>query len=230
MPRAASRSRTPCAARLASCASANAATQHGTLCPMSIWYGDNVADDGELRSVRRHRRQAGARAGRAPRRRTPSRRPLPGPKPSPSTRRRSEIARLRAAAEAAEVQGRVPQRRARRPRLRHQWLDRSGRSPRTPSPASTTCPGCCARCTECCKPSGPFVVAMHHPVAAMFDGADPTARRAYGTDGDQLRRAVHGVRAHQLPPRRDARARRRAMSATTATPSVLVVRARKQGN
>ena len=28
------------------------------------------------------------------------------------------------------------------------------------------------------KSSSPFVVAMHHPVAAMFDGGDPTARRA----------------------------------------------------
>ena len=29
------------------------------------------------------------------------------------------------------------------------------------------------------KPGGPFVVAMTHPVAAMF-GADPSAKYAYG--------------------------------------------------
>ena len=79
------------------------------------------------------------------------------------------------------------------------------------------------------KLSGPFVVAMHHPVAAMFDGADPTARRAYGTDGvtfSELYMAFERTNFHldamyELTARhvRDALA-----------PSVLVLRARKQGN
>ena len=74
-----------------------------------------------------------------------------------------------------------------------------------------------------------FVVAMRHPVAAMFDGTDATARRAYGTDGITFgelymafeRTNFHFDMVYELNTRhvRDA-----------VAPSVLVLRARKQGN
>jgi ubiquinone/menaquinone biosynthesis C-methylase UbiE len=79
------------------------------------------------------------------------------------------------------------------------------------------------------RSDGPFVVAMHHPVAAMFDGGDPMARRPYGADGITFgelymafeRTNFHVNAVYELTTRhvRDA-----------VAPSVLVLRARKQGN
>lgn len=77
------------------------------------------------------------------------------------------------------------------------------------------------------KPGAPFVVAMRHPVAAMF-GHDTTAQYAYGaatpTFADLYmafeRSNFHLDQVHELADRRVR---------DPLTPSVLVLRARKQG-
>jgi ubiquinone/menaquinone biosynthesis C-methylase UbiE len=74
-----------------------------------------------------------------------------------------------------------------------------------------------------------LVVAMRHPVAAMFDGTDPVARTPYGQDSPPvadlvmaLQRANFAIDAmHELFPSRDSRA---------MAPSTLVLRARKLGS
>ncbi len=77
------------------------------------------------------------------------------------------------------------------------------------------------------KPGAPFVMAMQHPVAAMF-GHDTTAQYAYGmvtpTFAELLmsfeRSNFHLDQIHELNDRRVR---------DPLTPSVLVLRARKQG-
>jgi ubiquinone/menaquinone biosynthesis C-methylase UbiE len=79
------------------------------------------------------------------------------------------------------------------------------------------------------KVGSPFVVAMRHPVAAMFDGADPTAQRPYGSDGitfSELYMTFERTNFHF-----DAMYELHARHARDAVaPAVLVLRARKQGN
>jgi SAM-dependent methyltransferase len=77
------------------------------------------------------------------------------------------------------------------------------------------------------KPGAPFIVAMPHPVAAMF-GHDQTAQFAYGANSHTFaelymafeRSNFHVDLIHELGDRRVRDA---------FTPTVLVVRARKQG-
>lgn len=75
------------------------------------------------------------------------------------------------------------------------------------------------------KPNAPFVVAVAHPVAAMFD-SDGAARRRYGTDGTFAdlymsfeRTNFHFDAVHELMP-----------GSSAVAPTVLVVRARKVGS
>ncbi len=194
---------------------------------MNIWYGDNVADDGELRlcgdmggkrvlelgvsstSNAITAAAAGAKAIAL----------------DPSS---EKIARLRAAAEAAEVKVECHH-----GELADLGMATSGSIDLVIAAHSLAnvddLPRLLRQVHRVLKLSGPFVVAMHHPVAAMFDGADTTARRAYGTDGITFgdlymafeRTNFHIDTIYELTARhvRDA-----------LTPSVLVLRARKQGN
>jgi SAM-dependent methyltransferase len=78
------------------------------------------------------------------------------------------------------------------------------------------------------KPGAPFVVAMPHPVAAMFEPNDPIPRRGYGITSPTFaalymafeRTNFHLDTMHELTDRR---------LREHLAPSVLVVRARKQG-
>jgi len=78
------------------------------------------------------------------------------------------------------------------------------------------------------KPGAAFVMAMPHPVALMFDGHDATARHRYGARGHTVselylafeRSNFHLDMVHELPDRRVR---------DPLAPSMLVLRARKQG-
>lgn len=79
------------------------------------------------------------------------------------------------------------------------------------------------------RPEAGFVLSIIHPAAAVFDGADPTARRRYGsttpTIGDLamgLQRANFSIDVvHELSP----------LAAPNAVvPTVLVIRAHKLGS
>jgi len=194
---------------------------------MSIWYGDNVADDGELRlcgdlvgkrvlelgiastSNAITMAAAGAKAIAV----------------DPSA---DKIARLRAAATAAEVKVECHN-----SDLADLGLVASGSIDLAIAAHSLAnvddLPRLLRQVHRVLKSGTPFVVAMRHPVAAMFDGADPTARRSYGADGLPFsdlymafeRTNFHFDAMYELNTRhvRDA-----------VAPSVLVLRARKQGN
>ncbi len=194
---------------------------------MSIWYGDNVADDSELRlcgdivgkrvlelgiastSNAITMAAAGARAIAI----------------DPSSDR---IARLRASAEAAEV----------KIECHHGELADLGLATSSSIDLVVAAhtlaniddlPRLLRQVHRVLKLGAPFVVAMHHPVAAMFDGADPTARRPYGAGSITFselymayeRTSFHFDAMYELSTRhvRDA-----------VSPTVLVLRARKQGN
>ena len=163
------------------------------------------------------------------RRRTPSRWPAAGAKAIALDPSADKIAPLRLRRRSRRGAGRVPPGRAGRPRLRDQWLDRPRRrrafaGPRR-RPAAAAAPG-----APRAEAGASFVVAMTHPVAAMFDGGDPTAKRRYGADGVTVQRAVHGVRAHQLPPRRDARVEHPPRPRRRRRRPRWCLRARKQGD
>ena len=164
--------------------------------------------------VRRSRRQAGHRAGRQrcrwlrhPQLRRRWRWPAPRPWPSTPT--------AQAIAACAPLQSRP---RSRCSAIRATWPTSALR----PAPRSTWCvashslggvddlPRLLRQVHRVLKPGAPFVVAMRHPVAAMFGGQDHTATAAYGASSTHLHRAVHGVRAQQLPARRGARVERSA--------------------
>jgi SAM-dependent methyltransferase len=78
------------------------------------------------------------------------------------------------------------------------------------------------------KPGAPFVAAMAHPIAAMFDTGDAVAKRRYGAGSITIsdlymsfeRSNFHLDTIHELNDRRHRDA---------LAPSVLVVRARKLG-
>jgi SAM-dependent methyltransferase len=79
------------------------------------------------------------------------------------------------------------------------------------------------------KPGAPFVVAMRHPVAAMFGGQDQTATAAYGANSitfTELYMAFErsNFRLDVVHELNDQRVRE------ALCPAVLVLRARKQGD
>ena len=194
---------------------------------MNIWYGDNVADDGELRLCgdiggKRVLELGVASTSNAITAATAGAKAIAL---DPSS---DKIARLRTAAEAAEVKVECHN-----GELADLGMATSGSIDLVIAAHSLAgvddLPRLLRQVHRVLKVGGPFVVAMHHPVAAMFDGADPTARRAYGTEGitfSELYMAFERTNFHldaiyELTARhvRDA-----------LTPSVLVLRARKQGN
>jgi len=194
---------------------------------MSIWYGDNVADDRELRLcgdiVGKRVLELGVAAnsnavGMA----------TAGAKAIALDPSADRIARLRAAAEAAEVRVECHQ-----GELADLGFATSGSIDLVIAAQSLgdvdDLPRLLRQVHRVLRVGAPFVVAMRHPVAAMFDGADATARRPYGADGvtfSELYMAFERTNFHfdamyelQSRQTRDA-----------VAPSVLVLRARKQGN
>ena len=194
---------------------------------MSIWYGDNVADDSELRLCGD---LAGKRVLELGISATSNAITMAaaGAKAIALDPSADRIARLRAAAEAAEVKVECHQ-----GELADLGMATSSSIDFVIAAHSLAniddLPRLLRQVHRVLKLSAPFVIAMHHPVAAMFDGADPTARRPYGGDGvtfSELYMAFERTNFHfdamyELNTRhvRDA-----------VAPSVLVLRARKQGN
>lgn len=194
---------------------------------MNIWYGDNVADDGELRLC-------GDLAGKrvlelgVPSTSNAITAALAGAKAIALDPSADKIARLRAAAEEHEVKVECH-----RGELADLGMAMSGSIDLVIAAHSLASvddlPRLLRQVHRVLRVGAPFVVAMHHPVAAMFDGADPFARRPYGAEGvtfSELYMAFERTNFHidtlyELTARhvRDAMA-----------PSVLVLRARKQGN
>ncbi len=79
------------------------------------------------------------------------------------------------------------------------------------------------------KPEAGFALALVHPMSAVFDGADPTARRRYGSTTPTIGEIAMGLQranfsievVHELPPRNAPHA---------VAPVVLVIRANKLGS
>jgi ubiquinone/menaquinone biosynthesis C-methylase UbiE len=194
---------------------------------MSIWYGDNVADDSELRLVGDIAGKRVLELGVASTSNSIAM-AAAGAKAIALDPSSEKIARVRAAAEAAEVKVECHQ-----GELADLGLHTSGSIDLVIAAHSLAnvddLPRLLRQVHRVLKPGGPFVVAMHHPVAAMFDGADPTARRRYGAASVTFselymafeRSNFHFDAMYELNTRhvRDA-----------VSPSVLVLRARKQGN
>ena len=194
---------------------------------MSIWYGDNVADDSELRLVGDIAGKRVLELGVASTSNSIAM-AAAGAKAIALDPSSDKIARVRAAAEAAEVKVECHQ-----GELADLGLHTSGSIDLVIASHSLAnvddLPRLLRQVHRVLKPGGPFVVAMHHPVAAMFDGTDPTARRPYGDASvtfSELYMAFERTNFHfdamyELNTRhvRDA-----------VSPSVLVLRARKQGN
>ena len=194
---------------------------------MNIWYGDNVADDGELRLCGDIAGKRVLELGVASTSNAITA-AVAGAKAIALDPSSDRIARLRTAAEAAEVKVECHH-----GELADLGMATSGSIDLVIAAHSLAgvddLPRLLRQVHRVLKVGGPFVVAMHHPVAAMFDGADPTARRAYGTDGitfSDLYMAFERTNFH-LDAIYELRARhiREALA-----PSVLVLRARKQGN
>ena len=194
---------------------------------MSIWYGDNVADDGELRLCGDLAGKRVLELGIASTSNAITM-AAAGAKAIAIDPSADKIARLRAAAEAAEVKVECHH-----GELADLGLVSSG-SIDLAIAAHTLAniddlPRLLRQVHRVLRVGAPFVVAMHHPVAAMFDGADPTAQRPYGAGGITFselymsyeRTNFHFDAMYELNTRhvRDA-----------VAPSVLVLRARKQGN
>ena len=108
-------------------------------------------------------------------------------------------------AERAEVHRPVPPERPRRPRLRHQRVRRSRRRLALARRRRRPAAACCARCTACCKPSMPFVRLDAPPGRGDVRQRSAPHGSRYGAGTHHDRRAVHGLRAQQLPPRHGAR-------------------------
>jgi ubiquinone/menaquinone biosynthesis C-methylase UbiE len=194
---------------------------------MSIWYGDNVADDNELRLCgdivgKRVLELGVATASNA------ITMASMGAKAIALDPSADKIARLRTAAETAEV--RVE---CHHGELADLGFATSGSIDLVVAAHSLggidDLPRLLRQVHRVLKSSSSFVVAMHHPVAAMFDGGDPTARRAYGADGVTFgelymafeRTNFHFDTVYELHTRQ---------SRDALAPTVLVMRARKQGN
>jgi len=194
---------------------------------MGIWYGDNVADDNELRLcgdiVGKRVLELGL--GSNPNAVAMATRGAKAIALDPSADR---IARLRAAAEAAEVKVECHQ-----GELADLGFATSGSMDLVIASHSLEdvddLPRLLRQVHRVLRTGAPFVVAMRHPVAAMFDDADSTARRPYGADGvtfSDLYMAFERTNFHF-----DAMYELQARQARDAVaPTVLVLRARKQGN
>jgi len=194
---------------------------------MSIWYGDNVADDSELRLCGEIVGKRVLELGIASTSNAITM-AAAGAKAIAIDPSADKIARLRAAAEAAEVKVECH-----RSELADLGQVSSGSIDLVVAAHSLAnvddLPRLLRQVHRVLKSDGPFVVAMHHPVAAMFDGGDSTARRPYGADSitfGELYMAFERTNFHvnafyELTTRhvRDA-----------VAPSALVLRARKQGN
>jgi SAM-dependent methyltransferase len=194
---------------------------------MGIWYGDNVADDSELRLcgdiVGKRVLELGL--GSNPNAVVMATR---GAKAIALDASADRIARLRAAAEAAEVKVECHQ-----GELADLGFATSGSMDLVIASHSLDdvddLPRLLRQVHRILRTGAPFVVAMRHPVAAMFDGPDPTIRRPYGADGvtfSELYMAFERTNFHF-----DAMYELQARQARDAVaPTVLVLRARKQGN
>lgn len=79
------------------------------------------------------------------------------------------------------------------------------------------------------RPEAGFVLAVTHPMAAIFDGSDPVARRRYGSTTPTIGELAMGLQranfsidvVHELSPLNNPNA---------VSPTVLVLRARKLGS
>ena len=194
---------------------------------MSIWYGDNVADDSELRLCGDIVGKRVLELGIAS---TPNAITMAaaGAKAIAIDPSDDKIARLRAAAEAAEVKVECHQ-----GELADLGWATSGSIDLVIASHSLgevdDLPRLLRQVHRVLRVGAPFVVAMRHPIAEMFDGADPTARRPYGGAGvtfSELYMAFERTNFHF-----DAMYELQARNARDAVaPAVLVLRARKQGN
>ncbi|HSB87556.1 MAG TPA: class I SAM-dependent methyltransferase [Ilumatobacteraceae bacterium] len=194
---------------------------------MNIWYGDNVADDAELRLCGDLAGKRVLELGVASTSNSITA-AVAGAKAIAVDPSADKIARLRAAAEEYEVKVECHH-----GELADLGMAMSGSIDLVVAAHSLgsvdDLPRLLRQVHRILKLGGPFVVAMHHPVAAMFDGADPVARRPYGAEGITFgdlymafeRTNFHLDAIHELSSRhvRDS-----------VAPSVLVVRARKEGN
>lgn len=192
---------------------------------MSIWYGAHVADDAELRLCGDVAGKRVIELGIAP---TPNAitLALAGAKAIALHHDPQAIAHLRAAAEQAEV------------RVECHEGDLADLGFATSASVDLVLavhslagvddlPRLLRQVHRVLKPGGPFVVAMTHPVAAMFAG-EPTPQYAYGASGPTFaelymsfeRSNFHLDQVHELTDRRVR---------DPLAPSVLVLRARKQG-
>lgn len=194
---------------------------------MNIWYGDNVADDAELRLCGDLAGKRVLELGVASTSNSITA-AVAGAKAIALDPSADKIARLRALAEEYEVKVECHH-----GELADLGMAMSGSIDLVVAAHSLAnvddLPRLLRQVHRVLKLGGPFVVAMHHPVAAMFDGADPVARRPYGTDGITFgdlymafeRTNFHLDAIYELTARhvRDSMA-----------PSVLVLRARKEGN
>lgn len=193
---------------------------------MGIWYGDNVVDDGELRLSGDLSGKRVIELGIAPASNAVMM-ALAGAKAIALDPSAERIAAVRAAAEAAEVRVECHQ-----GELADLGFATSGSVDFVVAAHSLAgaddLPRLLRQVHRVLKPGSSFVVAITHPVAAMFDGTDPAARRPYGAKGTTLSELYmafdrSNFRIDMLHELVDRRAR------DPLWPSVLVARARKQG-
>jgi len=214
-------------------AGATSATAHprrATLVAMSIWYGAHVADESELRlcgDVTGKRvielGVASALAGAAPNSVVMAQAGAKAMALDPSAQ---AIAGVRSAAERAEVTVQCHQ-----GDLADLGFATSASVDLVVAAHSLAgvddLPRLLRQVHRVLKPGAPFVVAVPHPVAAMF-GGDATATAAYGAGGSTFTELYMAFErsnfrldvVHELDDRRVR---------DPLYPSVLVVRARKQG-
>lgn len=193
---------------------------------MTIWYGEHVADDSELRLCGDLSGKRVIELGIAPAHNSIAMAKA-GAKAIALDTSADKIADLRVAAERAEV----------RVECHHGDLADLGFAPSASVDLVVAAhslhevddlPRLLRQVHRVLKPGTAFVVAITHPVAAMFDGNDPAVQRPYGSNNVSLsdlymsfeRSNFHLDSLHEL---NDTRAR------DPLTPKVLVVRARKQG-
>src|SRR3954465_4772351 len=150
-------------------------------CPMGIWYGDNVADDSELRLCGDilGKRVLELGLGSNPNAVVMATR---GAKAIALDASADRIARLRAAAEAAEVKVECHQ-----GELADLGFATSGSMDLVIASHSLDdvddLPRLLRQVHRVLRPGTPLGVPMRHPVAALSPDPAPTAQRPYGADG-----------------------------------------------